>query len=79
MEQKLIKINLNNISDIKRFIKISQTFCSDIDIVKGKVVVDGKSLLGIMALDLTEDIYVRIITDNVAEKRKFDAEMEEFR
>lgn len=79
MEQKLIKINLNNISDIKRFIKISQTFCADIDIVKGKVVVDGKSLLGIMALDLSEDIYVRIITDNVEEKRKFDAEMEGFR
>ena len=77
--EKLIKINLNNFTDIKKFIVIAQSFYSDIDVIRGNVVLDGKSLLGVMALDLSEDIYVRIISDDVAEKRRFDAEMENFR
>lgn len=79
MESNLIKINLNDFADIKKFVRIAQGFCSDIDIVKDKIVVDGKSLLGVLALDLSSDIYVRIITDNITERRNFEAEMEAFR
>lgn len=76
---KDIKINLNNFSDIKRFINVTRNFTSDIDVIRGKVVLDAKSLLGLMALDLSENIYVRIISDNITEIRKFDAAMEDFR
>lgn len=76
---KEIKINLNDFSEIKKFISVTRSFVSDIDVIRGKVILDGKSLLGLMALDLSEDIYVRIISDDVAEIRKFDAEMEAFR
>lgn len=76
---KEIKINLNDFAEIKKFINITRNFVSDIDVIRGKVILDGKSLLGLMALDLSEDIYVRIISDDVAEIRKFDAEMEAFR
>lgn len=76
---KEIKINLNDFSEIKKFISVTRSFISDIDVIRGKVILDGKSLLGLMALDLSEDIYVRIISDDVAEIRKFDAEMEAFR
>lgn len=76
---KKIKINLNDFAKIKKFINVTRSFVSDIDVIRGKVILDGKSLLGLMALDLSEDIYVRIISDDVTEIRKFDAEMEEFR
>lgn len=76
---KEIKINLNDFAEIKKFINITRSFVSDIDVIRGKVTLDGKSLLGLMALDLSEDIYVRIISDDVTEIRKFDAEMEAFR
>lgn len=76
---KNIRINLNSFADIKKFINVTRSFASDIDIVRDKVVLDGKSLLGIMALDLSENIYVRIISDDIAEIRRFDAEMESFR
>lgn len=79
MNKNFIKINLNDFSKIKRFVQIAQSFYSDIDIVKGNVCLDGKSLLGVMALDLSENVYVRIISDDVAENRRFDAVMEEFR
>lgn len=76
---KEIKINLNDFAEIKKFINITRSFVSDIDVIRGKVTLDGKSLLGLMALDLSRDIYVRIISDDIAEIRKFDAEMEAFR
>lgn len=44
-----------------------------------KTIIDAKSIIGIFALDLTSDVYVRIISDDIAERRKFEAEMENFR
>lgn len=79
MEQRKIKINLNNISDIKKFIKVVSTFMSDIDVMTDRVVIDAKSIIALYSLDLSQDVYVRIISDDVAECRKFDAAMEEFR
>lgn len=79
MEQRKIKINLNNIEDIKRFIKVVEKFMSDIDIVTDRVVLDAKSIMALYSLDLSQDVYVRIISNDINENRKFDAAMEEFR
>lgn len=79
MNSNKIKINLNNINDIKKFINISTSFMSDIDVITDRTVVDGKSILALLSLDLSQDIFVKIISDDVAENRKFDAAMEEFK
>lgn len=79
MNGNKIRINLNNIDDIKKFIKVATSFVSDIDVITERTVVDGKSILALLSLDLSQDIYVRIISDNIAENRNFDAAMEEFR
>ena len=79
MNGNKIRINLNNIDDIKKFIKVATSFVSDIDVITERTVVDGKSILALLSLDLSQDIYVRIISDNIAENRNFDAVMEEFR
>ena len=79
MEQKNIKINLNNIGDIKKFIKDVSNFMSDVDIIADRVVLDAKSIMALYSLDLSQDVYVRIISDDVIECRNFDAAMEEFR
>lgn len=79
MEQRKIKINLNNIDDIKKFIKVVEKFMSDIDIVTDRVVLDAKSIMALYSLDLSQDVYVRIISNDINENRKFDAAMEEFR
>lgn len=75
----MIKVNLNKIDDIKKFSNVVNSFVSDIDVVSGNIVIDAKSIMALYTLDLSKDIYVRIISDNVAECRKFDAAMEEFR
>ena len=65
MDNKKIKINLNDASKIKEFINVARSFMSDIDIMTEREVVDAKSVLGIYALNLSDDTYVRIISDDV--------------
>lgn len=79
MEQRKIKIKLDTAEKIKRFLQVTREFLSDIDIMTDRVVLDAKSIMGVYALNLSDDTYVRIISDNVAECRYFDAAMEEFR
>ena len=79
MEQKKIKVNLNKPEVVKRFLQVARTFLSDIDIITESAVLDAKSIMGVYALDLSKDMYVRIISDDVEECRRFDAAMEEFR
>ena len=79
MEQKKIKVNLNKPEMVKKFLQVARTFLSDIDIMTESAVLDAKSIMGVYALDLSKDTYVRIISDDVEECRRFDAAMEEFR
>lgn len=73
-----IKIYLNA-SNIKSFISVTNKYESDIDVISNRVVLDAKSILGLYSLDLSQDIYVQIISDDVTEKRNFAADMEVFR
>lgn len=79
MNQTKIKIKLDTKDKLNKFIKIARGFMSDIDIMTDRACIDGKSILGIYALDLSNDVYVRIISDSVSENRNFDDAMEEFK
>lgn len=48
----VIKISL--IEDIKRFISIVDSIECDIDLVKGSVIVDAKSLMGVFIIDVSQ-------------------------
>lgn len=79
MENKKIKINLKEFNKVKDFISVVRKFESDIDLMTNRAIVDAKSVLGIYALDLSEDTYVRIITDNFEEEKNFETAMEAFK
>jgi phosphotransferase system HPr-like phosphotransfer protein len=79
MENKKIKINLKEFNKVKDFISVVRKFESDIDLMTNRAIVDAKSVLGIYALDLSEDTYVRIITDNFEEEKNFETVMEAFK
>lgn len=57
------KVNLNGIEAITRFSKACCEYDGDIDLVSGRYVVDGKSILGLFSLDLSKQITC-IIYDN---------------
>lgn len=79
MNEEAIKIRINDATTIKRFLQITRSFTSDIDVITGRVCLDAKSVLGLYSIDLSQDIYVRIITDDVDEYKRFCNEMEVFR
>lgn len=79
MENKKIKINLKEFNKVKDFINVVRNFESDIDLMTNRAIVDAKSVLGIYALDLSEDTYVRIITDNFEEEKDFETAMGAFK
>lgn len=72
-----IKIKLKY-EDLKEFIKTTESFESDIDIIKGRYVVDAKSIMGILSLDFSKDISVVIHSNNEDEIAKFLETMKRF-
>ena len=80
LESKAIKINLKNFETALKFIEAANSYVSDIDIFYNEnSPFDAKSMIAVMNLDWSKDVYVRIISDNVDERRRFDSEMEAFR
>lgn len=53
-------------------------FYSDIDIIRNRYIVDGKSAIGIFTLDLSKPVDVEIHTDDEYEIKRFNEVMEEF-
>lgn len=67
-------IRLDDFDKIKRFIDITCLLDYELDLVSGRYVVDGKSIMGIFSLDLSKPIEVKLIDcDDVYPK-----ELEEF-
>lgn len=59
-----IQILLNTIDKVKSFNRDILFFDSDIDLVQGRYTVDGKSIMGIFSLNLSEPIKVIIHEEN---------------
>lgn len=73
-----MKIKLDTFEKIKSFAQKVVKFESDVDIIKGSIVYDAKSILGVMALDTSEYIYVEILSKDDDEIENFNKEMREF-
>ncbi|MBQ8389021.1 MAG: HPr family phosphocarrier protein [Clostridia bacterium] len=60
-------IRLATIADVRDFVNIVAGFDGDIDLISGRYVVDGKSIMGIFSLDLLQPITVRTESDGADE------------
>ncbi len=58
-----IWISLNSFDKIKRFLDVTTHLEYDLDLISGRYIVDGKSILGIFSLDLNNPIEVQIVQD----------------
>lgn len=74
------EISLTTFDRIKNFARAVCSFESDIDIYKDNPneAYDAKSLLGILAIDLSSPVHISINTDNADELTKFNKEMDNF-
>ena len=73
-----ITVALNDFIKIKNFSSVVVKFESDIDLVKGRYIIDAKSTIGIFTLDLSSPVDVVIHSDDEDEIRRFNEVMEEF-
>ncbi len=69
-----IRISLDTFEKIKKFVNITYHLEYDLDLISGRYVVDGKSIMGIFSLDLSRPIEVNII----GKKGYYPKELEEF-
>ena len=53
------KIQLKAFSDVKEFVKAAEKCEYDVDVFYNRVVVDSKSILGVMSMDLTRPLTVK--------------------
>ena len=65
---KTIQISLNSIDKVKSFVNDLSKFETDFDLVSGRYVIDAKSIMGIISLDLSKPIDLNIhAEDNLDE------------
>lgn len=65
-----MKIRLNTIEKVKKFISVVTFFDGDLVIESGKYVVDGKSIMGILSLDLNKDLVLKVFENVEGETEK---------
>ena len=65
---KTVQISLNSIDKVKSFVNDITKFSNDFDLVSGRYVIDAKSIMGIISLDLSKPIDLNIhAEDNIDE------------
>lgn len=52
---------LNSIEKVKEFVKVANTFESDISLKIGRYTIDGKSIMGVFSLNLSEPLELEVI------------------
>ena len=57
---KTVQISLNSIEKIKSFVNAVAKFDYDFDLVSGRYIIDAKSIMGILSLDLSKPIDLNI-------------------
>ena len=57
---KTVQISLNSIDKVKSFVNSITQFDFDFDLISGRYVIDAKSIMGILSLDLSKPIELAI-------------------
>jgi len=55
-----VYVSFGCVNDVKRFIEAISPLEGDFDLIDGMYIIDAKSLMGILAMDLTKPIQLRI-------------------
>ena len=56
-------ILIDNVTKIKEFNKLTLGFPCDIDVISGRYIIDAKSLMGLLSLDLSKPVQIKYRTE----------------
>lgn len=66
-----IKIKLNTINDVKEFLNVTNKIEEDVDLNKGRYVIDAKSVMGLFTIDLSDPVKIVIHSDDTSLLEQF--------
>ena len=58
------ELSMHTIEEVKSFVKLVNTFESNVYCIQGRYTVDGKSLMGIFTLNLPDGFIVKVENSN---------------
>lgn len=73
------QIRLGSVDKVKQFLHICESFREDIDVKSGRYVIDAKSAMALLSLDLTRPITVTIQSTKEESIKKFNEELKDFK
>ena len=79
MDKNTYIIKLNSIEKVKDFVNQVSTFECDVDVLYRRYILDAKSIMALLSVDLTEPLKVVIHTDDYDELKRFFDTMEDFK
>lgn len=56
---KLYQVSLNSINTVKLFVDVTSTQPFEIDVLSGRYIVDGKSIMALFSIDLSRPVTLR--------------------
>ncbi|MDO5423948.1 MAG: HPr family phosphocarrier protein [Eubacteriales bacterium] len=67
------KIKLTGMNDVKEFVRAAEQCDFDVDVFYNRVVIDAKSILGVLSLDLSRELTVKyggqnLVFENILSK-----------
>lgn len=65
-----VNVKFNSVNQIRQFVDIIDKFDLSFDLGEGRRTVDAKSILGVMALDLTRPLRLRYDSEDVGIREK---------
>ncbi|MCI6553866.1 MAG: HPr family phosphocarrier protein [Lachnospiraceae bacterium] len=74
---KSIRIRLQSIEEVKKFVNIMEQFNGYFDLASGRYLVDAKSVMGIFSMDLTQVLELRIL-ETSAQEEEITAALDKF-
>ena len=70
------EILINDIERVKDLVAIASTYSENIDLFRGRYVVDAKSIIGVFSLDLSKKVTISILTEDEVIANRFFKDLE---
>ena len=59
-------VMLTSVADVKAFVDAATVYPHDVDVLAGRYVVNGKSIMGLFSIDLSRPVTIRLEQDGEA-------------
>ena len=67
-----LTLKLNGADDVREFHKIAVSMNCDIDVVKGSYIVDAKSYIGLLTIDYSSPIIIKVYSSDSLLAKEFE-------